>query len=172
MFLSLARTVAELPLRQDNHPLFEVVVDRALFGEVHPIFCFETMETGGNRKAFLEIFDQFVRELVGHHAPSPLVGLQRAGHPLGQYGGILGIDPAAMDLVFEEYAREPTVQLTLDASLGEPIITGECVHGQGVPAMFEIRIPQAFQSQASFHRPKFPGKWESANIGHVSVLSR
>ena len=168
----LAGPVTELPFWQDDYPIFEVVVDRALTGEVYPLLSFETMDARGDGVAYFKVFDQLIGELVGHDASRALIGLQIGGHALGQQGGILRINPPAVHLVFQEHAREATFQLTFDASLRKPVMTGEFVHGQDVSAMFEIFIPQAFQRLSSFHRPMCPRKRESANIGHVSVLSR
>ena len=57
---------------------------------------------------FLEkVLNEAVGEMDAHHRPSSLGGVDLLGASLGQEGGILGADPAAMDFVAQQDAGEP-----------------------------------------------------------------
>ena len=93
-----------------------------------PSLLLKTMEARGDGVAFFEVFDQLIDELVGHDASRAPVGLPTASLALGQHGGILGINPAAMHLVFQQHAREATLQFAPDAILVKAITTGKSRH--------------------------------------------
>ena len=57
--------------------------------------------------------DEAHGEEVGHHGTTALDGVGLLGTLLGQDGGILGVDSAAMDFVAQQDAGEPSLLLAL-----------------------------------------------------------
>ena len=116
--MGAGRDPAPPPNGQDDDAVFEVAVDGALRGEARPAFEAERVQAGGDGKAFLEkVLNEAVGEMDGHHRPSSLGGVGLLGALLGQEGGILGVNPAAMDFVAQQDAGEPGLQLALQPTV-------------------------------------------------------
>ena len=103
----LARTIAQTALGQDDDAVFEVIVDGALRGEALPTLEAERVQAGGDGEASRKEGDETHGEEIGHHGAAAFGGVGLLGALLGQDGGILGADPAAMDFVAQQDAGDP-----------------------------------------------------------------
>ena len=119
--MGAGRDPAPPPNGQDDDAVFEVAVDGALRGEARPAFEAERVQAGGDGESSREEGDETHGEEVGHHGTTALGGVGLFGALLGQDGGILGADPAAMDFVAQQDAGEPGLQLALQPTLRKTV---------------------------------------------------
>ena len=126
----------QVALGQDDDAVFEVVVDGALRGKARPTLEAERAQAGGDGEALSEEVDETLGEAVGHHGAAALGGVGLLGALLGQSGGILGINPAAMDFVTQQDAGEPSLRLTLQPTVRETVKPREGTHAQCLAPAF------------------------------------
>ena len=147
----LAGTITQMAFGQDDDAVFEMVVDGPLRGKVRPTLASERVQAGGDGVAFLEeVLNEAVGESGGHHRPSSLVGVGLLGALLGFEGGILRLNPAAMDFVAQQDAGEPGLQFALYPTVRKTVSLRESAHGQRPAPAVYILIPEFLQGHPSF----------------------
>ena len=98
-----------------------MAVDGTLRGEARPVLEAERAQADGDGEASREEGDETYGEEIGHHGAAALGGVGLLGALLGQDGGILGADPAAMDFVAQQDAGEPGLQLALQPTVRKTV---------------------------------------------------
>lgn len=86
---------------------------------------------GGGEVFLEEVLNEAVGEMGGHHGAAAFVGVGLLGAPLGFEGGILGVNPAAMDFVAQQDAGEPSIQLALQPTVRKTarlVCSKPCAH--------------------------------------------
>ena len=130
----------------------------------------ERAQAGGDGEAFLEkVLNEAVGEMDGHHRPSSLGGVGLLGVLLGQEGGILGADPAAMDFVAQQDAGEPGLQLALQPTVRKTVKPREGTYAQCLAPTPHVLAPKFLQGDAPLIHPMFPNARKCATLSHVGI---
>ena len=165
----LARTVAQTALGQDDDAVFEVVVDGTLRGEALPTLEAERVQAGGDGEASRKEGDETHGEEIGHHGAAAFGGVGLFGALLGQDGGILGVNPAAMDFVAQQDAGEPGLQLALQPTVRKTVKPREGTYAQCLAPTPHVLAPKFLQGDAPLIHPMFPNARKCATLSHVGI---
>ena len=165
----LARPVAQTAFGRDDDAVFEVVVDGVLRGVVFPTLEAERVQAGGDGEASRKEGDETRGEEIGHHGAAAFGGVGLFGALLGQDGGILGADPAAMDFVAQQDAGEPGLQLALQPTVRKTVKPREGTYAQCLAPTPHVLAPKFLQGDAPLIHPMFPNARKCATRSHVGV---
>ena len=113
--------------------------------------------------------DEAHGEEVGHHGTTALDGVGLLGALLGQDGGILGVDSAAMDFVAQQDAGEPGLQLALQPTVRKTADPREGTYAQCLAPTPHVLAPMFLQGDAPLIHPLFPNARKCATRFHVGV---
>lgn len=91
------------------------------------------------------------------------------GALLGQDGGILGVDSAAMDFVVQQDAGELGLQLALQPTVRKTAEPREGMYAQRLAPTPHVLAPMLLQGDALLLHPMFPNAWKCATRSHVGV---
>ena len=103
--------------------------------------------------------DETHGEEIGHHRAAALGGVGLLGALLGQEGGILGSDPAAMDFVAQQDAGEPGLQLALQPTVRKTVKPREGTYAQCIAPTPHVLAQMFFQGRAP-HSSNVPQRAE------------